>query len=124
MNSAESQPPRPLELDLQRTRSLHVKWSDGHESDYPLAHLRKACPCATCRTAREEQKSQKLVILKEVTNAAGMVIVDSAELVGNYAIRFVWQDGHDTGIFDFRLLRSLCPCDDCRAAAGGDPVSG
>jgi DUF971 family protein len=32
-----------------------------------------------------------------------------AELVGNYAIRFRWSDGHDTGIFDFRFLRSLDP---------------
>lgn len=44
-----------------------------------------------------------------------MVTVESAELVGNYAVRFVWRDGHDTGIYEFRALRDLCPCDACRA---------
>ncbi len=33
--------------------------------------------------------------------------VTSARLVGNYAIQFFWSDGHYTGIYDFRFLRSL-----------------
>ena len=37
----------------------------------------------------------------------GGVRVTGAELVGNYAIKFRWSDGHDTGIFEFRLLRAL-----------------
>ena len=35
------------------------------------------------------------------------------ELVGNYALAPTWADGHNTGIYSFRLLRGLCPCDDC-----------
>jgi DUF971 family protein len=35
------------------------------------------------------------------------------EAVGNYAIAFTWADGHDTGIYTFRWLRGLCPCEDC-----------
>ena len=38
------------------------------------------------------------------------------EGVGNYAVSLTWQDGHNTGIYSFRLLRSLCPC----AACGGE----
>ena len=33
--------------------------------------------------------------------------------VGNYAVSFTWQDGHNTGIYSFRLLRQLCPCEAC-----------
>ena len=33
--------------------------------------------------------------------------------VGNYAVSPTWADGHDTGIYSFRLLRELCPCDAC-----------
>ena len=33
--------------------------------------------------------------------------------VGNYAVAFTWADGHSTGIYSFRLLRKLCPCDAC-----------
>lgn len=35
------------------------------------------------------------------------VRVLTARLVGAYAIQFDWSDGHNTGIFDFRFLRSL-----------------
>ena len=33
--------------------------------------------------------------------------------VGNYAVSLTWQDGHSTGIYSFRLLRQLCPCEAC-----------
>jgi ATP-binding protein involved in chromosome partitioning len=29
----------------------------------------------------------------------------SCEYVGNYAIRIHWSDGHDTGLYNFKLLR-------------------
>lgn len=29
----------------------------------------------------------------------------SCEYVGNYAIRIRWSDGHDTGLYNFKLLR-------------------
>ena len=35
------------------------------------------------------------------------------EAVGNYAVSFTWQDGHNTGIYPYRLLRRLCPCPAC-----------
>jgi DUF971 family protein len=36
--------------------------------------------------------------------------------VGNYALRFVWSDGHDTGLYTFAKLRyELCECTECRA---------
>lgn len=103
----------PREFDLRRTVDLRVTWSDGHESVFPLALLRRACPCATCRAARQEQSSNKLVVMKAVTNPGDQTVVREAELVGNYAIRFVWKDGHDTGIYAYGLLRSLCPCEEC-----------
>lgn len=106
----------PREFDLRRTEDLRVSWSDGHESVFSLALLRRSCPCATCRAARQEQSSTKLVVMKAVANPGDQTVVKDAELVGNYAIRFVWQDGHDTGIYDYGLLRSLCPCDECTSA--------
>ena len=72
MTFAEDDATRPLEFDLQRTRSLEVKWADGHASEYPLPLLRKSCPSATSRTARDEHNSSELVILKAVTNPEAM----------------------------------------------------
>jgi DUF971 family protein len=34
--------------------------------------------------------------------------------VGSYAITPVWEDGHDAGIYQWRYLRALCPCEECR----------
>jgi DUF971 family protein len=34
-------------------------------------------------------------------------------LVGSYAIRIDWSDGHDTGIYTFEYLRAICPCPSC-----------
>jgi len=48
------------------------------------------------------------------------VQVKEVSPVGRYAITFVWSDGHDSGIYAFDHLRSICPCVSCqtdRAAA-------
>jgi DUF971 family protein len=29
------------------------------------------------------------------------------EYVGRYALKFVWSDGHDTGLYSYDLLRGL-----------------
>jgi DUF971 family protein len=35
------------------------------------------------------------------------------EPVGNYALRLAWRDGHKSGIYSHRFLRSLCACSSC-----------
>jgi DUF971 family protein len=37
--------------------------------------------------------------------------VEKLELVGNYALQPVWDDGHHTGIYTWEYLRRLCPPD-------------
>ena len=99
----ETTAPRDLKVQLKEQR-LTIEWADGARSEYSLGTLRGHCPCASCRTEREAQSDNPLTVLK--SDPTG-VRVTHAELVGNYAIRFRWSDGHDTGIFDFRFLRSL-----------------
>jgi DUF971 family protein len=43
------------------------------------------------------------------------------EPVGNYALRFRWSDGHDTGIYTFDFLRRLCPCAECEPGGLKEP---
>ena len=38
--------------------------------------------------------------------------------VGKYAIRFKWNDGHESGIYSWEYLRNVCQCDECRSARG------
>ncbi|MBL8235702.1 MAG: DUF971 domain-containing protein, partial [Bryobacterales bacterium] len=37
------------------------------------------------------------------------------EPVGNYAIRIVWNDGHNTGIYSFEHFRRICHCAECQS---------
>lgn len=83
---------------------LGVVWEDGHESYIPGHSLRCACACARCV---DETSGQK--ILRDETVAKDVGIVE-LHPVGNYAITIRWSDGHDTGIYSYRLLRALCPC--------------
>ncbi len=101
--SPDSSVPRHLKVMIAEQRLL-IDWKDGAHSEFSMAELRKACPCATCRTEREKQHDNPLYILKSDPTD---VVVTTARLVGNYAIQFDWSDGHNTGIFDFRMLRSL-----------------
>ncbi len=51
------------------------------------------------------------------------VRAESIGLVGGYAIRVDWSDGHRTGIYTYESLAALCPCDVCRAARQGGSVA-
>ena len=95
--------PKDLKVKIADQRLL-IEWKDGKCSEYSLARLRRVCPCATCRTEREQQTGNPLRILK--ADPTGVRVL-TARLVGTYAIQFDWSDGHNTGIFDFRFLRSL-----------------
>ena len=48
----------------------------------------------------------------------------SIELVGLYAVRPTWEDGHDTGIFAFERLRAMHDdaADDLARKAAGEPL--
>jgi len=99
----DSTMPRDLKVKISEQK-LVIDWMDGGHSEIAMGRLRAVCPCATCRTDREAQTDNPLRILKN--DPAGLRVVN-ARLVGNYAIQFDWSDGHNTGIFDFRFLRSL-----------------
>ena len=96
--------PEPVEVRHERAaRRVVVLWEDGHESVFPLDYLRSWCPCASC---------QGHVLQSRYLDLHGQELAH-LEAVGNYAISFRWEDGHDTGIYTVRLLRGLCPCEDC-----------
>lgn len=106
---------QPVEINLSRTRHLRIRWADGHESVLPLAVLRRACPCASCRDERRKPlPGGGLPVIPDAAAQARMVAAERVELVGHYALRVVWQDGHDTGIYGFELLRALDEGDGAR----------
>ena len=91
-----------------RTTATHIKaphgakhteitWADGVRCIYPNELLRGLCPCAHCQGH---------------SGAIEFVPGGNSELreiapLGNYALKLVWGDRHDTGIYSFRYLRDL-----------------
>jgi len=39
--------------------------------------------------------------------------LDELEPVGGYALSLIWFDGHNSGIYSYKYLRSLCQCPLC-----------
>jgi DUF971 family protein len=100
----------PIKLDLKRDERLTIQWQDGQSSVYPLAYLRKHCPCATCKTFREEQAKKPRTSLTVFSKTSdGPLTATHAELVGGYALRIDWSDQHSSGIYSFQYLREISP---------------
>ncbi len=99
---------KPTSLDLKRDEALTVHWSDGGVSVYPVALLRHMSPSADTKNWREEQASNPLAVMPEkLAGQGGAITAESAELVGKYALRITFSDGHASGLFSWDYLRSL-----------------
>jgi len=103
-------------LQLKRLRRLSsdqisLEWDDGHMGTTSLKTLRDFCPCAGCKG--ETVLFQTYVPPPADTQTPGRYILNGAEAIGNYAMRFSWGDGHQEGIYTWEHLRSLCECDLC-----------
>jgi len=113
---------KPVHLDLKMDDGLTVQWSDGTESYYPIGYLRKMSPSADARQLREEMETNPLTVLpSHVASQEGPIRALDAEMVGNYAIRIRFSDGHQTGIFSWQYLREIDPAR--RRVPGGERES-
>jgi len=107
--------PTTVEQDTA-ARALVVTWSDGHQSRYGYRLLRQCCPCAVC--VHEWTGAQLL----DPARVPADILPKNVARVGAYALRVAWSDGHETGIYTFPFLRSLCECEACaRERAQAEP---
>lgn len=102
-----AQPPTGINA-IRAERLVEITWSPDHVGRYSNKLLRTTCNCAGCV---DEMTGRR--ILDPDTIAADIEITD-VRLVGNYAVKFAFGDGHDTGIATWEHLRSICPCPRCR----------
>ena len=86
----------PQEITYHKqTRVLDVAWSE-QRYELPAELLRVYSPSAEVRGhSAEERKLQQ---------GKKNVAITQIEAVGNYAIRLVFDDGHDTGIYAWDFL--------------------
>lgn len=82
-------------------RELEIIWDDDAVTRATYRDLRLACPCATC--VNEWTGERMLDPAKIDAN----VRPKSLAWMGNYAVKFNWSDGHDTGIYTFAKLREV-----------------
>ena len=94
------QTPRPTEITLhQQSRVLEVAFDDGKRYNLPCEYLRSFSPSAEVRGHGPGQE-----VLQSGKREVG---IRAVEPVGVYAVKLVFSDGHDTGIFSWDYLREL-----------------
>jgi DUF971 family protein len=85
--------PWPEELRVQENGGVFkITFDDGMIGSISAERLRDASPSAD--KSRNPPPQERLAIV-------------DVEQVGNYAVRITFNDGHGTGIYTWRLLRTL-----------------
>lgn len=92
--------PWPAELRLKSAEKvLEVAFEDGARFRLPAEYLRVESPSAEVQGHGPGQK--------QLVHGRADVGIRAVEPVGNYAVRLVFDDGHDTGIYSWRYLHEL-----------------
>jgi DUF971 family protein len=90
----------PLEIRLPKDkRSLIVTFADGVRHELAAEYLRVESPSAEVQGHNPVEK--------RIVAGKREVAISAVEPVGSYAVRLVFDDGHDTGLFTWTNLRRL-----------------
>jgi DUF971 family protein len=91
---------RATEIRLKRAEKiLEVQFDDGASFRLPAEYLRVESPSAEVQGHSPDQR--------QLVPGAANVGILRLETVGNYAVRIVFDDGHDTGLFTWSYLHEL-----------------
>ncbi|MXY58894.1 MAG: DUF971 domain-containing protein [Gammaproteobacteria bacterium] len=83
----------------RNSRTLELTYLDRQSATLPAELLRVYSPSAEVRGHSDAER-----VLQTGMKHIGS---ERIEAVGNYAIRIVFDDGHDTGIYSWGFLRDL-----------------
>ncbi|HEY9545654.1 MAG TPA: DUF971 domain-containing protein [Solimonas sp.] len=83
----------------RRARSLELAWADGRRVDLPCEYLRVFSPSAELR-GHGLPEPMLLGGKREVN-------IVRIEPVGSYAVRLVFDDGHDSGLYSWDVFDEL-----------------
>jgi DUF971 family protein len=90
----------PTELKLRtQSRVLEVSFDDGARFTLPFEYLRVYSPSAEVQGHGPGQET--LQVGKQ------QVQITKVEPVGHYAVRLVFDDGHDSGLYTWPYLHEL-----------------
>jgi DUF971 family protein len=100
MDRMDRKTPRPTEINLhQVSRVLDIAFDDGVRFSLPCEYLRVYSPSAEVRGHGPGQ--EVLQVGKRDVN------ITAIDPVGVYAVKLVFSDGHDTGLYSWEYLREL-----------------
>lgn len=90
----------PVEVRLKRAEALlDVTFDDGLAVSLPVEYLRVESPSAEVQGHGPHQRVW--------VGGKRDVSITALEPVGNYALRLIFSDGHDSGIYTWKYLREL-----------------
>ena len=91
---------KPLEIRyIKKNNILSLAFEDGLKENLTIEYLRCFSPSAE---VKGHNPSQYTLQLNKVN-----VSIKKVELVGSYAIRIVFDDGHETGLYSWEYLEHL-----------------
>jgi len=92
--------PHPTAIKLRtKSRVVDVTFDDGSRFELPFEYLRVFSPSAEVRGHGAGQETLQL--------GKHEVRVTAVEPVGHYAVKLVFDDGHDTGLYTWAYLKEL-----------------
>jgi DUF971 family protein len=101
----------PAELRVfQAEGRIEIDFTDGKKASLPAEYLRVESPSA-------EVQGHGGPATKKVVGGRRHVRIAGVEPVGHYAIRIIFDDKHDTGIYSWSYLRELADSYEERWAA-------
>jgi DUF971 family protein len=80
-------------------RALHIEFDDGSRFALPAEYLRVESPSAEVQGHGPQQR--------QIVPGKRSVSIIGVEPVGNYAVRLLFDDRHDTGIYSWEYLFAL-----------------
>jgi len=93
--------PWPAELRVFKGEGrLEIDFTDGRTCSLPAEYLRVESPSA-------EVQGHGGAATKRVVPGCRHVKIEEIEPVGHYAIRIIFDDRHDSGIYSWSYLREL-----------------
>lgn len=92
--------PNPIEINLNRAaRVLAVAFDDGSRFEFSCEYLRVFSPSAEVRGHGPGQEV--------LQTGKKQVQITAIEPVGNYAVRLVFDDGHNSGLYSWDYFYDL-----------------
>lgn len=92
--------PIPTEIKLhQQSRLMEIHFDDGRQFTLPYEYLRVYSPSAEVRGHGVGQET--------LQTGKRQVTIEAIEAVGNYAVKPMFSDGHDSGIYSWDTLYDL-----------------